>query len=47
MGGFISDVYLERVLECLEVCWVGAGGVRVYFLPQIVVIHSFLDDCSL
>ncbi|KAH9051131.1 hypothetical protein EDB83DRAFT_2522222 [Lactarius deliciosus] len=26
-SGFISDVYLEKVLECLESCWVGAGGV--------------------
>ncbi|KAH8977391.1 hypothetical protein EDB92DRAFT_2119960 [Lactarius akahatsu] len=26
-SGFISDVYLEKVLECLKSCWVGAGGV--------------------
>ncbi|KAH9008186.1 hypothetical protein EDB83DRAFT_2323319 [Lactarius deliciosus] len=26
-SGFISDVYLEKILECLESCWVGAGGV--------------------
>ncbi|KAI9436842.1 hypothetical protein H4582DRAFT_2058335 [Lactarius indigo] len=25
-SGFISDVYLEKTLECLENCWVGAGG---------------------
>ncbi|KAI9447547.1 hypothetical protein H4582DRAFT_2051286 [Lactarius indigo] len=25
--GFISDVYLEKTLECLENCWVGAGGM--------------------
>ena len=25
--GFISDVYLEKTLESLESCWVGAGGV--------------------
>ncbi|KAH9030364.1 hypothetical protein EDB85DRAFT_1891659 [Lactarius pseudohatsudake] len=25
-SGFISDVYLEKILECLEGCWVGAGG---------------------
>ncbi|KAH9041229.1 hypothetical protein EDB85DRAFT_2139893 [Lactarius pseudohatsudake] len=24
--GFISDVYLEKTLECLESCWVDAGG---------------------
>jgi hypothetical protein len=29
-AGFISDVYLEKVLECLENCWVGAGGVSHY-----------------
>ncbi|KAH8979593.1 hypothetical protein EDB86DRAFT_3088674 [Lactarius hatsudake] len=36
-GGFISDVYLEKILECLENCWVRAGGVitssRVPVLP--------------
>lgn len=26
--GFISDVYLEKTLEFLQSCWVGAGGVR-------------------
>ncbi|KAH9011010.1 hypothetical protein EDB85DRAFT_2160443 [Lactarius pseudohatsudake] len=26
-SGFISDVYLEKILECLENCWVAAGGV--------------------
>ncbi|KAI9428865.1 hypothetical protein H4582DRAFT_2090797 [Lactarius indigo] len=25
--GFISNVYLEKILECLESCWVGAGGI--------------------
>ncbi|KAI9434415.1 hypothetical protein H4582DRAFT_1793231, partial [Lactarius indigo] len=25
-SGFISDIYLEKILECLENCWVGAGG---------------------
>ncbi|KAI9429118.1 hypothetical protein H4582DRAFT_2065756 [Lactarius indigo] len=25
--GFISDVYLEKTLECLENCWVGTGGM--------------------
>jgi hypothetical protein len=29
-GGYISDVYLEQVLQCLENCWVGAGGVSNY-----------------
>ncbi|KAH9011260.1 hypothetical protein EDB85DRAFT_2160198 [Lactarius pseudohatsudake] len=36
-SGFISDVYLEKILECLEGCWVGAGGAitssRVPVLP--------------
>ena len=27
-GGFISDAYLEEMLECLEKCWLGAGGVH-------------------
>ncbi|KAH9077347.1 hypothetical protein EDB83DRAFT_2311863 [Lactarius deliciosus] len=26
IDGFISDIYLEKILECLEKCWVGAGG---------------------
>ncbi|KAH9020748.1 hypothetical protein EDB85DRAFT_2152869 [Lactarius pseudohatsudake] len=26
-SGFISDIYLEKVLDCLENCWVAAGGV--------------------
>ncbi|KAI9429042.1 hypothetical protein H4582DRAFT_2090247 [Lactarius indigo] len=25
-SGFISNIYLEKILECLENCWVGAGG---------------------
>jgi hypothetical protein len=29
--GFISDVYLEKTLECLEKCWVDAGGVCIGF----------------
>jgi hypothetical protein len=33
--GFLSDVYLEQTLELLETCWVGAGGVRIYFLLQV------------
>jgi hypothetical protein len=27
-GGFVSDIYLEKTLDGLETCWVGAGGVR-------------------
>ncbi|KAH9023522.1 hypothetical protein EDB83DRAFT_2320143 [Lactarius deliciosus] len=27
MSGFISDIYLEKILKCLENCWVAAGGV--------------------
>ncbi|KAH9017097.1 hypothetical protein EDB83DRAFT_2528705 [Lactarius deliciosus] len=26
IDGFISNIYLEKILECLEKCWVGAGG---------------------
>ena len=34
--GFISDVYLAQILELLEKCWVGAGGVRIRYC------HCFL-----
>lgn len=34
--GFISDVYLEKTLECLESCWVGAGGVSVHNLCGLI-----------
>jgi len=33
--GLISDVYLEKTVECLESCWVGAGGVRVHFILRV------------
>ena len=26
-AGYISDVYLEKILESIETCWVGTGGV--------------------
>ncbi|KAI9439804.1 hypothetical protein H4582DRAFT_2056505 [Lactarius indigo] len=45
-GGFISDVYLEKILECLENCWVGAGGVitsRVPVLPTTPPTPSYRD----
>jgi hypothetical protein len=32
-SGFISDNYLEIILNRLENCWVGAGGVRISFSP--------------
>ena len=32
-SGFISDVYLDQTLECLENCWVSAGGVCIDILP--------------
>lgn len=36
-AGFISDVYLEKILERVETCWVGAGGVRIraFSLPSL------------
>lgn len=34
-NAFISDVYLEQILRCLEDCWVGAGGVRIHSLLQV------------
>lgn len=30
--GFISDVYLEKTLESLENCWIGASGVSASVL---------------
>ncbi|KAF8267516.1 hypothetical protein EI94DRAFT_1801601 [Lactarius quietus] len=36
-SGFISDIYLEQILDCLKKCWLGAGGTiskpRVPILP--------------
>ncbi|KAH8991732.1 hypothetical protein EDB86DRAFT_3079591 [Lactarius hatsudake] len=47
MGGFISDVYLEKILECLENCWVRAGGVitssRVPVFPTTPPTLSYRD----
>ncbi|KAF8264804.1 hypothetical protein EI94DRAFT_1702944 [Lactarius quietus] len=31
-GRFISDIYLERTLDCLQNCWVDAGGVHICHL---------------
>jgi hypothetical protein len=42
---FISDVYLEKTLEHLEHCWVGAGGVCAPHFLQCSHIFTFLDDC--
>jgi hypothetical protein len=40
--GFISDIYLEQILEHLENCWVGAGGVRTHlFFLYIFLINLF------
>jgi len=40
-SGFISNMYLEKTLECLENCWVGAGGVRAFFYSSAIkLIHS-------
>ena len=33
--GFISDNYLEIILDRVENCWVGAGGVRPSFSSKI------------
>ena len=32
-GGFLSDAYLQQTLECLESCWIGAGGVCTFSAP--------------
>ncbi|KAH9013656.1 hypothetical protein EDB85DRAFT_2158039 [Lactarius pseudohatsudake] len=46
-SGFISDIYLEKILECLENCWVGAGGAitssRVPVLPTTPPTLSYRD----
>ncbi|KAH9036407.1 hypothetical protein EDB84DRAFT_1560889 [Lactarius hengduanensis] len=47
MDGFISDIYLEQILECLEKCWVGAGGTitssRVPVIPTTPNAPSYRD----
>ena len=50
-SGFISDIYLNQILDCLEKCWVDAGGVRiniyiVRFVPQVCFVDYFLDHYS-
>ncbi|KAH9070812.1 hypothetical protein EDB83DRAFT_2517992 [Lactarius deliciosus] len=44
-SGFISDVYLEKTLECLESCWVGAGGTITSHsrTPMIPTTPSYRD----
>ncbi|KAH9029176.1 hypothetical protein EDB85DRAFT_2147493 [Lactarius pseudohatsudake] len=44
-SGFISDIYLEKVLDCLENCWVAAGGVITSQkrLPPIPTTPSYRD----
>ncbi|KAH8997728.1 hypothetical protein EDB86DRAFT_3076549 [Lactarius hatsudake] len=44
-SGFISDVYLEKTLECLESCWVSAGGLLTSQkrLPPIPTTPSYRD----
>ena len=37
-SGFISDVYLSKTVECLQDCWVGAGGVRSLFFLLLVFV---------
>lgn len=32
MASFLSNTYLEKVLESVEICWVGTGGVHAYIL---------------
>ena len=38
-SGFISDIYLEQILDCLEKCWDVAGGVSIHVLLHVCVIH--------
>ena len=48
VGGFISDVFLEKTLVALEKCWVGAGGVSLTFSCSFSLMYCtpffFLDD---
>ena len=45
---FISDIYLAQVLEHLEKCWVGAGGVCITFPSKFPFLTTyFLDHFSL
>ncbi|KAH9024041.1 hypothetical protein EDB83DRAFT_2320137 [Lactarius deliciosus] len=45
IDGFISDIYLKKILECLEKCWVGAGGTitssRVPVIPTTPPAPSY------
>ena len=38
MSNFVSDVYLEQVLERLEKCWVDAGGVTEVYVQFLLRI---------
>ncbi|KAI9429616.1 hypothetical protein H4582DRAFT_2088753 [Lactarius indigo] len=44
-NAFISDIYLEKTLECLESCWVGAGGALTSQnrIPPIPTTPSYRD----
>ncbi|KAH9011340.1 hypothetical protein EDB85DRAFT_2160067 [Lactarius pseudohatsudake] len=44
-SGFISDIYLEKILECLENSWVAAGGdlTSQKRLPPIPTTPSYHD----
>ncbi|KAH9000681.1 hypothetical protein EDB86DRAFT_3075142 [Lactarius hatsudake] len=44
-SGFISNIYLEKILDCLKNCWVAAGGVltsQKHLLP----IPTTLSYCN-
>ena len=41
VGGFISNVFLEKTLAALEKCWVGAGGVRFTFSCSFSLMYFF------
>jgi hypothetical protein len=40
--GFLSDVYLEKTLNALKTCWVGAGGVRDMYSFFLSLIYCLL-----
>ena len=46
-AGYISDVYLEKILESIETCWVGTGGVRFHFsLSFLLLFDQFTQVLS-
>ncbi|KAF8262065.1 hypothetical protein EI94DRAFT_1809356 [Lactarius quietus] len=43
-SGFISDIYLEQILDCLEKCWGIAGGAIASRVPVIPITPPHHDN---